>query len=45
MYDLECTGTFINEESVFGKMPLVGKNNINNGEVVYEMTKDKTKLI
>ncbi|MCL6102175.1 MAG: protein kinase [Bacteroidetes bacterium] len=45
LYDLESTGTFINGERVYGKMPLVGKNNIKIGEAIYEMTNDRTKLL
>jgi serine/threonine protein kinase len=45
LYDLESTGTYLNGERVYGKMPLVGKNHIKIGEAIYELTNDKTKLL
>jgi tetratricopeptide (TPR) repeat protein len=45
LYDLGSTGTYINEEKVYGKVPLVGKNTIRIGEAEYELTNDKGILL
>jgi serine/threonine protein kinase len=45
LYDLESTGTFLNDELVNGKNPLVGKNILRIGSAEYEITNDKTKLL
>jgi len=45
LYDLESTGTFVNEERVIRKVPLIGKNTIRIGDAEYELTNDKDKLL
>ena len=45
LYDLDGTGTFVNDEWVNGKLPLVGKNAIRIGNTEYQITNDKTKLL
>ena len=45
LYDLESTGTYLNEEKVIGKVPLIGKNTIRIGNAEYELTNDKDKLL
>jgi len=45
LYDLDSTGTFVNDDCVNGKIPLVGKNIVRIGNTEYEMTNDKTKLL
>jgi len=45
LYDLDSTGTFVNDERVNGKIPLVGKNTVRIGNAEYEITNDKTKLL
>ena len=45
LYDLESAlGTYVNNERVIGKVPLVGRNKIRIGKTEYEMTNDKNKL-
>ena len=43
--DLNSTGTYVNDERVNGKVPLVGKNIIRIGNTEYEVTNDRTKLL
>jgi len=45
LYDLDSTGTYVNNERVNGKTPLLGKNIIRIGNIDYEMTNDKSKLL
>lgn len=43
--DLSSTGTYVNDEKVNWKVPLVGKNIIRIGNTEYEVTNDRTKLL
>ena len=45
LYDLESTGTYLNDEKVNGKIPLIGFNKLKMGDVVYTITTDKHKLL
>jgi serine/threonine protein kinase len=45
LYDLDSTGTYLNDERVKGKIPLVGKNILRIGDIDYEITNDITKLL
>lgn len=45
LYDLESTGTYLNNELVKNKAPLIGKNLIRIGQSEYELTDDKGKLL
>lgn len=45
LYDLESTGTCINDEKVSNKAPLVGFNTISINKVYFTITTDKTKLL
>ena len=45
LYDLESTGTEINDELVINKVPLIGHNTIKIKDIYFELTTDKTKLI
>jgi len=46
LYDLaSTTGTYVNNERVVGKVPLIGRNIIRIGGTEYEMTNDKKKLL
>ena len=45
LYDLDSTGTYLNDEGVKGKIPLVGKNILRIGDSEYEITNDRTKLM
>jgi len=44
LYDLSSIGTYVNNERVNIKIPLVGKNIIRIGKTEYEITNDKSKL-
>jgi serine/threonine protein kinase len=44
LYDLDSTGTYINNEKVVEKIPLIGKNTIYIGKSEYILTNDKNKL-
>lgn len=45
LYDLESTGTYLNEERVVGKVPIIGFNKLTIGEVDFTLTTDKNKLL
>lgn len=44
LYDLDSTGTFLNDDIVNFKAPLIGRNIIKIGKTEYEITNDKSKL-
>jgi tetratricopeptide (TPR) repeat protein len=44
IYDLNSTGTYVNEKRINIKAPLIGRNSVRLGKVEYEFTNDKTKL-
>ena len=45
LYDLASTGTFVNNEIVIHKTPLIGRNLIRIGETQYEITNEKNELL
>jgi hypothetical protein len=45
LYDLESTGTYINDEEVIDKIPIIGFNKLSIDDVDYTITTDKTKLL
>ena len=45
LYDLESTGTYINEEQVANKTPLIGYNKLTINDIFFNITTDKTKLL
>jgi len=45
LYDLESTGTYLNDEKVIKKMPIIGFNILSINNVKYTITTDKTKLL
>jgi len=45
IYDLDSTGTYVNDSRVINKSPLIGRNNIRIGKMEYVFTNDKTKLL
>ena len=45
LYDLESTGTYLNDEKIIIKAPMVGLNKIRLGSIEYTITTDKTKLL
>ena len=45
LYDLESTGTYINNERVKAKAPLIGLCTLRIGGVEYRVTTDKGKLL
>jgi len=45
LYDLDSTGTYVNNELVKDKIPLIGLNTIRIGKVEYQITTDKDKLL
>ena len=45
LYDLESTGTYINDEKVNLKIPLIGFNKITIDDVDFTITTDKNKLL
>ena len=44
LYDLESTGTYLNDNKVINKAPLIGRNTIRISKTEYEFTNDKGKL-
>ena len=44
LYDLESTGTYVNEKKVVNKAPLLDRNFIRISKSEYEFTNDKSKL-
>ena len=45
LYDLESTGTEINDVAVTNKVPLIGYNNLKINDIYFALTTDKSKLI
>jgi serine/threonine protein kinase len=45
LYDLNSTGTYVNNDLVKDKVPLIGLNTIRIGKVEYQITTDKDKLL
>lgn len=45
IYDLNSTGTFVNDKRISPKAPLIGRNTIRLGKAEYEFTNDKSKLL
>lgn len=45
LYDLDSTGTYVNNDLVKDKVPLIGLNTIRIGKVEYQITTDKDKLL
>ncbi|MDI1316893.1 FHA domain-containing serine/threonine-protein kinase [Flavobacterium sp.] len=45
LYDLESTGIYLNDERVIGKIPIIGYNKLTIGNIDYNITTDKTKLL
>jgi serine/threonine protein kinase len=45
LYDLESTGTIVNNQRLKGKMPLIGKNFIRIGKTEIEITDNPNKLL
>ena len=45
LYDLGSTGTYVNNNRIVGKTPLIGRNTIRMSRTEFEFTNDKTKLL
>lgn len=45
LYDLESTGTFLNNEKIIEKKPIIGFNKLTIGPIEYSFTTDKNKLL
>lgn len=45
LYDLESTGTYLNDEKVNRKVPILGLNKLTIGNAEYTITTDKSKLL
>ena len=45
LYDLESTGTEINDEIVTNKVPLIGYNKLKINKIYFTITTDKSKLL
>jgi CHASE2 domain-containing sensor protein len=45
LYDLESTGTEINDETVTNKVPLIGYNKLKIKDIYFTITTDKSKLL
>jgi serine/threonine protein kinase len=45
LYDLESTGTEINDEIVTNKIPIIGYNKLKKKDIYFTLTTDKTKLL
>lgn len=45
LYDLDSTGTYINDQEVIDKIPIIGFNKLSIHDVDYTITTDKTKLL
>jgi tetratricopeptide (TPR) repeat protein len=45
LYDLDSTGTFLNDEQVTNKAPLIGFNKLEINSVYFKITTDNNKLI
>ena len=45
LYDLESTGTEINDKIVTNKIPLIGYNKLKINDIYFTITTDKSKLL
>lgn len=45
VYDLESTGTYLNDEKIISKAPVLGLNKLRIGSIEYTITTDKSKLL
>jgi serine/threonine protein kinase len=45
LYDLDSTGTYVNNDLVKDKVPLIGLSTIRIGRTEYQITTDKSKLL
>ena len=45
LYDLESTGTYLNDEEVINKTPLIGHNKLSINKIDFTLTTDKNKLL
>jgi serine/threonine protein kinase len=45
LYDLESTGTYLNDEEVINKTPLIGHNKLSISKIDFTLTTDKNKLL
>lgn len=45
LYDLESTGTDVNDEKIINKIPLIGFNKVKIDDVFFTITTDKSKLL
>jgi hypothetical protein len=45
VYDLESTGTFLNDLKIKNKAPLLGLNKLRISNIEYTITTDKSKLL
>jgi serine/threonine protein kinase len=45
LYDLKSTGTYLNDEEITSKIPIIGFNKLKIDDVFFTITTDKTKLL
>ncbi|MFV8353413.1 protein kinase domain-containing protein [Flavobacterium sp. XS2P14] len=45
LYDLKSTGTYLNDEEITSKIPVIGFNKLKIDNVFFTITTDKTKLL
>ncbi|WP_445908268.1 protein kinase domain-containing protein [Yeosuana sp.] len=45
LYDLDSTGTILNEQQVINKVPLIGFNSLKIGKIFFNITTDNSKLL
>ena len=45
LYDLNSTGTYLNDDRIFHKIPIIGYNKLTIGNIDFNVTTDKTKLL
>jgi serine/threonine protein kinase len=45
LYDLESTGTVVNDEIVTNKVPLIGRNLLKVKDIFFSLTTDRSKLL
>jgi hypothetical protein len=45
LYDLESTGTEINDTIVTNKIPIIGYNKLKIKDIYFTLTTDKSKLL
>jgi pSer/pThr/pTyr-binding forkhead associated (FHA) protein len=45
LYDLESTGTYLNDEKITGKIPIISFNKLTIANVDFNLTTDKSKLL